>query len=100
MLHPTLITASAVLLCSVVSAQSGVQPVRMPKHKVLGPTKNVGVYHVASETWTRGGNSANYGPGIIYRNNAASGYFGTGWESYFGLWYMLIDSLAVLSMFL
>lgn len=48
-----------------------------------GATRDAGTYHVATGTWSRGGSAANISPDAVYRNDAPSGYFGTGWE---GCW--------------
>jgi hypothetical protein len=76
MLRSSLVAASAVILCTAASAQQQIQA-----KKVLGPVRSAGTYHVATGTWTRGGSSSNISPDAIYRNDAPSGYFGTGWEN-------------------
>ena len=78
MLRSSLVAASAVILCSAASAQQ-----QVTAKKVLGPVKNAGTYHVATQTWTRGGEQTNISPDRIYRNDVGSGYFGVGWE---GCW--------------
>jgi len=52
--------------------------------RVLGPARDAGTYHLASGTWTRRGSATlATSPDAIYRNDAPSGYFATGWE---GCW--------------
>jgi hypothetical protein len=79
MLRSSLVAASAVLLCTVASAQQQIQA-----KKTLGPVRDAGVYHMATKTWTRGGGQSNISPDYIYRNDASSGYFGVGWENCLG----------------
>ena len=63
-------------LAAGVAQAQGPTPVR-----ITMPTKDAGTYHVVTGTWTRsGGSQANLGPDVIYRSDAPSGYFGTGWE--------------------
>jgi hypothetical protein len=77
MLRSSLFSASAILLCCATTASAQQQ---IQARKVLGAVKDAGIYHVVTGTWTRNNSSANLGPDIIYRNDHASGYFGTGWE--------------------
>lgn len=74
MLRSSLLAAGAAILCTAASAQQTVQA-----KKVLGPVRDAGIYHVATGTWTRGGSTSNISPNCVYRNDADSGYFGTGW---------------------
>jgi hypothetical protein len=76
MLRSSLLVASAAILCTAASAQQTIQA-----KKVLGPVRDAGIYHVATGTWTRGGSTSNISPTYIYRNDASSGYFGTGWDN-------------------
>ncbi len=74
---------SAFLLVLAYPAE-GQQGIRT--HRLLGPVKDAGIYHVGSGTWTRTtGQSANLGPDIIYRNDVPSGYLGVGWEGATGV---------------
>ena len=82
MLRSSLLSASAILLCCATTASAQQQ---IQARKVLGAVKDAGIYHVATGTWTRNNSSANLGPDIIYRNDHASGYFGTGWEAATGV---------------
>ncbi len=74
MLRPSLTTAAVLLLAASSMAQrnlhSRLQPITVtPKH--------LGVYHVATGTWTRNGTLANVtGPDTIYNNTCAAAYFG------------------------
>ena len=46
-------------------------------HQITSAIKDAGVYHVATDSWTRGtGSNANFGPDTIYNNNAPSGSYG------------------------
>lgn len=76
MLRSSLVAASAVLLCTAATAQQQIQA-----KKNLGPMRDAGVYHMATQTWTRGGGQSNISPDCVYRNDASSGYFGVGWEN-------------------
>ena len=77
MLRSSLISASAVILCCATA--NGQQ--QLSAHKMLGPVKDAGIFHVGTGTWTRGsGAKANLGPDVIFRADVSSGYFGTGWE--------------------
>ena len=77
MLRSSLISASAVILCCATA--NGQQ--QLSAHKMLGPVKDAGIFHVGTGTWTRGsGSKANLGPDVIFRADVGSGYFGTGWE--------------------
>jgi hypothetical protein len=77
MLRSSIIAASAVILCCATA--SGQQ--QLTAHKMLGPVKDAGIFHVGTGTWTRGsGAKANLGPDVIFRSDVSSGYFGTGWE--------------------
>jgi hypothetical protein len=77
MLRSSFIAASAVILCCATA--NGQQ--QLSAHKMLGPVKDAGIFHVGTGTWTRGsGAKANIGPDIIFRSDVSSGYFGTGWE--------------------
>lgn len=76
MLRSSLLAASAVILCTAASAQQQVQA-----KKVLGPVRDAGTFHVATGTWTHGGSQSNISPDCVYRNDAGSGYFGTGWTT-------------------
>ncbi len=68
----TLITASAVTLCASTSAQSSLEARALP-----GITKNAGILHVATGTWTRNvASTANLGPDTVYINDSLTGYFG------------------------
>lgn len=71
---------SRVVLASLVLAPvAGAQTVS--EARAPGPPRDAGVYHVQSGTWIRGASAgANLGPDVIYRSDAPSGYFGTGWE--------------------
>ncbi len=64
------------LLGSTATAQQ-----QIAAKKTLGPVRDLGVYHVASGTFTRGAGKANISPDYIYRNDAPTGYFGVGWEN-------------------
>ena len=66
-------------------AQAQVEARRLP-----GPIKDAGTYHVATGTWDRSRVTVNISPDAIYRNDAPSGYFGTGWE---GCW--TLDEIAI-----
>ena len=80
MLRSSLLSASVVLLCCASTASAQQQQIQA--RKLLSAPRDAGIYHVVTGTWTRNsGSSANLGPDIIYRNDASSGYFGTGWES-------------------
>lgn len=68
----------AVLAAAPLQAQLQLQARPTP-----GPARHLGTYHVSTGTWTRGGPSASISPDAIYRNDAPSGYFGSGWE---GCW--------------
>lgn len=76
MLRSSLLAVSAAILCTAASGQQQVQA-----KKVLGPVRDAGIYHVATGTWTRTGGQTNISPDCIYRNDANSGYFGTGWDN-------------------
>ncbi len=82
MLRSSLISASAVILCcATANGQS-----QLRAHKMLGPVKDAGIFHVGTGTWTRGsGSKANLGPDIIFRSDVSSGYFGVGWEGQEGI---------------
>ncbi|HIF41470.1 MAG TPA: hypothetical protein EYQ74_10265 [Planctomycetes bacterium] len=82
MLRSSLISASAVILCCATA--NGQQ--QLSAHKMLGPVKDAGIFHVGTGTWTRGsGAKANLGPDVIFRSDVSSGYFGTGWEGSEGI---------------
>lgn len=77
MLRSSLISAGALILCCTASAQQQ----QVQAKRITMPTKNAGIYHVATGTWTRGTDAqANLGPDVIYRADAPSGYFGVGWN--------------------
>ena len=67
----------AVIALAVGSRAAGVAQAQVPTAvRVTMPTKDAGVYHVATGTWTRtGGSQANLGPDVIYRADVPSGYF-------------------------
>lgn len=68
----TLTIGAAALLAGAGFAQQSLQPV-----PITAPVKDAGVFHVATGTWTRGASShANFGPKVLYNNNAPSGYYG------------------------
>lgn len=75
MLRFSFLAASAALLCSAASAQQTLQA-----KPVLGAARDAGTFHVATQTWTRNGGQSNISPDYIYRNDAGSGYFGTGFD--------------------
>jgi hypothetical protein len=82
MLRSSLISASAVILCCATA--NGQQ--QLSAHKMIGPVKDAGIFHVGTGTWTRGsGAKANLGPDVIFRSDVSSGYFGTGWEGGAGI---------------
>lgn len=74
-MHPLALSAlSALALATGAAAQTS--PANIAPEKVSGPTRHAGIYHVASGTWTRTGNTvANMGPDTVYSNTAPSGYF-------------------------
>jgi hypothetical protein len=73
MFRHSMMTAAAVILCASATAQnSGLRAAKIP-----GQVKDAGVYHTATGTWTRTSSAtANFGPMVIYNNDAGSGYFG------------------------
>ena len=82
MLRSSLISASLVILCCATA--NGQQ--QLSAHKMIGPVKDAGIFHVGTGTWTRGSSAkANLGPDIIFRSNVSSGYFATGWEGSEGI---------------
>ncbi len=60
------------VLAPALAAQQSLWPHPMP-----GPVRDLGTYHLASGTWTRGGGQESFGPKTLYANTANSGYFGT-----------------------
>ena len=77
MLSSSLVSAGAVILCCATANGQA----QVSAHKMLGPVKDAGIFHVGTGTWTRGSAAkANFGPDIIFRSDVSSGYFGTGWE--------------------
>ena len=71
-----LVTASAIVLCATAHSQQ-----QLGAKKNLGPARDAGVYHMATKTWTRSGGQTSISPDYIYRNDASSCYFGTGFEN-------------------
>ena len=66
------------LLPLALLALASLSPGQEPASAQRMPTalRNAGIYHPATGTWTRGlGSSAALGTDVIYRNDAASGYF-------------------------
>jgi len=54
---------------------------RAHAERVPSPARDAGTYHVATRTWSRHGAASAISPDAVYRNDAPSGYWGTGWES-------------------
>lgn len=76
MLRSSLVAAAAVLLCGASSAQNAPQnlkPIKIPNGV---PVKNAGIYHLKTNTFTRGtASSAAIGLDTAYTNDAGTGYF-------------------------
>lgn len=72
MLRPSFTTAGAWLICASAMAQNDFRSLLKP---ITAPWKHVGVYHVATGTWTRGARQAVLGPDVIYNNSCSTGYF-------------------------
>ena len=58
-----------------------ISPLVLSQHRaharpLPGPVKDAGVYHLATDTWTRAGNHENLGPKVLYCNTASTGFFG------------------------
>jgi hypothetical protein len=78
MLRSSLIAASAAILCCATA--SGQQQ-QIQARQITAPVKHLGIYHVATKTWTRGiDKQGALGPDVVYRADCSSGYFGVGWE--------------------
>lgn len=78
MLRSSLLTVGACALAVSAAAQTSQTTPKVSRdiHKVQGPVKHAGIYHVATGTWTRvRGNQANVGPDVIYNSSIGSGYF-------------------------
>jgi len=58
------------LLAGSAQAQQSLQP------EPMSDIKDLGVYHVATDTWTRTGDHQDLGAKTLYRNNATTGFFG------------------------
>jgi hypothetical protein len=74
MLRSSLTLAGLVALCATSEAyatQSATSKVR----PINGPVRDAGIYHAATNTWTRKASTANIGADIIYNNTFTSGYF-------------------------
>ena len=86
----------ASLVLVVGSLVAGVAQAQGPRAvRVTMPTKDAGIYHVATGTWTRtGGATANLGSDVIYRADAPSGYFAVGWEGAQGVDEMILPTPA------
>ena len=86
----------ALLALGVGSLAAGVAQAQGPTPvRVTMPTKDAGIYHVATGTWTRShGATANLGPDVIYRADVPSGYFGVGWEGTQGVDEMILPTPA------
>src|SRR5688572_22713399 len=52
-------------------SQQGMRAMPMP-----GPLRDAGVYHLATDTWTRGDQHENLGAKVLYSNLANTGFFG------------------------
>ena len=74
----------ALLLLASATALAQDRPTTLDPRPVAAPTRDAGVYHVVSGTWSRVGATASLGPDVIYSATAPSGYFGTGWEGQIG----------------
>jgi hypothetical protein len=65
----------ASLICSPLFAQGPYNAAGLIR-PMPGPARDAGIYHVGTDTWTRGsGSSANLGPDIIFRADAGNGYW-------------------------
>ncbi len=69
-----LLVPFALLCCGPLIAQD--RPEMAMARRVLGPTREAGIYHVGTGTWTRGSNAwANLGPDVIFNADTGAGYF-------------------------
>ena len=63
--------------------REGIVQQRLQAKPIEGPVKDLGIYHVATDTWTRATHStANFGVDVLYNNNANTGYFSPQEESW------------------
>jgi hypothetical protein len=71
MKHPFLPLA----LVALAAAASAQQDLSARIRPIAGPVRDAGIYHAATDTWTRKASFAAIGADVIYDNTAASGYF-------------------------
>ena len=70
-------TGSLLAFATCLAAPSFAQNQHTAK-PITGPIKDAGIYHHATDTWTRpGASSANFGTDVLYNNDANTGYFST-----------------------
>lgn len=72
MLRSSLTLAGLVALGAAAQAQQAIPSKVRP---VTGTVRDAGVYHAATNTWTRKASQVNIGADIIYNNTASTGYF-------------------------
>ena len=70
----TSISTTAVLTAALASLASA-QQLRNPV-PVQGPVKDAGIYHAATNTWTHVSHASNFGPDVLFRNDAPALYYG------------------------
>ncbi|MCY2961730.1 MAG: hypothetical protein NTY35_16335 [Planctomycetota bacterium] len=72
MLRSSLTLAGLVALGAAAQAQ---QAIPSKAHPITGTVRDAGVFHAATNTWTRKASQANIGADIIYNNTNSTGYF-------------------------
>jgi len=72
MLRSSLTLAGLVALGAAAQAQQALPSKAQP---VTGTVRDAGVYHAATNTWTRKASAVNIGADIIYNNSFSTGYF-------------------------
>jgi len=75
MLRSALTLAGLVAFGSAAQAQQALTLHTSRKIAIAGPIRDAGIYHQASNTWTRQSAQADIGADIIYSNTLPGGYF-------------------------
>lgn len=75
MLRSTLTLAGLVAFGATAQAQQAPALNTSKKIAITGPIRDAGIYHQATNTWTRKSAQADIGADIIYSNTLATGYF-------------------------
>ncbi len=73
--HPRIVATALRVLCCGFATEAAARQT-MQALPIPGPVRDVGVYHVATDTWTRDGNQESLGSKVLYSNTANTGFFG------------------------